>query len=177
MSREILQQARQLIIEERYADARALLLSIKDHPTAQEWLDKIEAGMGDEAPKPRNNRTSQRQPATPDTRGIRLIYLLSLVIVGLLSVLVLGVLPVHVKIDETSIVEWEYLKVEQTEDGFLLNDTALADTEKATIMDYISILGNDGWELVSVAPSDNDAYLFKRPKNDDTSQPATQPSE
>lgn len=168
MSREILQQARQLIIEERYADARSLLITIKEHPTAREWLAKIDSALGDanndvsSTNIPRRRSTVTRQS---DLRGIRLIYLLSTVIVGLLIIIILGVLPVSVSVQEIDTIQWEYLRVEQTSDGFVLNDTELVDAEVNTLMEYLDELGDAGWELVSVVPNGSaERYILKRPQ-------------
>ncbi|MBN1200663.1 MAG: DUF4352 domain-containing protein [Anaerolineae bacterium] len=43
--RERLQQARQLIANRQYADARALLDTMPDNPTAQAWLAQLEAAL------------------------------------------------------------------------------------------------------------------------------------
>lgn len=51
MSDAKLQAARELIQEERYAEARILLRTL-DHPTAHKWLARIETIIGPELPPP-----------------------------------------------------------------------------------------------------------------------------
>lgn len=50
--KEILDQAKNLIIQKQYDDARQLLLPIKSNPTAQKWLEKLDEIAPAKTPEP-----------------------------------------------------------------------------------------------------------------------------
>ncbi|MBZ0310427.1 MAG: hypothetical protein K8I82_30480, partial [Anaerolineae bacterium] len=50
--KEILEQAKNLIIKKQYQEARQLLLPIKNNPTAQKWLEKLDEIAPVKIPEP-----------------------------------------------------------------------------------------------------------------------------
>lgn len=62
-TRAILIQAHTLIQDGQYAQARALLLPIADHPTAAKWLDKIDETLSPD--KPRKRKPKVEAPPAP----------------------------------------------------------------------------------------------------------------
>lgn len=65
MSQVKLAAARELIEEKKFIEARALLLTIKDDPTAAKWLAKLEARIGSQPGALATQRTNPRVPAPP----------------------------------------------------------------------------------------------------------------
>ena len=100
MAREKLVRARELIEQQRYAEARTILLSI-DHPVAQKWLDRLdeiapeevivtEAPLVDEQRASRPPRTVVRKQRTVPTLLIALLSGVIGLVIGLLIGLNLG---------------------------------------------------------------------------------------
>ncbi len=56
MTREKLEQAKKLILEKQYEEARALLRSMPDDPTAQNWLTKLNERAPERLPVPKKSR-------------------------------------------------------------------------------------------------------------------------
>ncbi len=64
MSRAKLSAARELIEEKKYAEARALLMTIRDDPTAAKWLAKLDERIKQQAP-PQNYTVLPPAPNSP----------------------------------------------------------------------------------------------------------------
>jgi hypothetical protein len=90
MSREHLDRARQLINEKKFEEAKAILRQIPNDPTAQKWLERLD----------HKAEASTTAGVAPQRVRLLPLYFLNLVIIALLAVLVLGVLPVKVVVND-----------------------------------------------------------------------------
>jgi hypothetical protein len=81
MSREKLQEAKSLIQEKRFDEARAILRSMPDDPTAQNWLAKLNEKVPEKMPTP--EKTSRRLPVVGIIAGAAI--LLVLILLGILA--------------------------------------------------------------------------------------------
>lgn len=94
-TKETLTQARTLIQEHKYAEARRLLQPIADHPTAAQWLAKIDTMIPGEARTSRAKSASNASTERPKTNnnsgsnsGVLIVGLIVIVVViGLFAVL------------------------------------------------------------------------------------------
>lgn len=114
MSSQKLQRARQLLNEKRYEEARSVLLEISDDPTAAKWLSKLDemaptsaslfSGYEVSAQVAAKNLSNDKKEHTSQPR-LTFLYLLNLVIIILFGLLLAGVLPIKVQLDEPVAVE------------------------------------------------------------------------
>jgi hypothetical protein len=80
--KEQLQQARDLIQEERYNEARKILRKI-DHPTAQKWLDQLDTLEGKRSSSPRPERS--RSSSGSGVRRVLFRLILLVIVLGLIG--------------------------------------------------------------------------------------------